>query len=218
MAITAIIFDHDGTLVDSEGIHCSIWQDLLKEDHGISFSKQEYLAHHCGVPTLTNAEVIVQQYSLNLNPEQLYEINRKRLAVWLEHNSFPLMPNARAALDKCRQAGLKMGMATGASRSEAGGSIASHQLAEYFSVVTTRDDVTNTKPAADTYKQTAQQLGVKPEHCIAIEDSSTGVQSAVAAGIACIAVENEFSDSQDLSKARWQVANLMEAVDLALSL
>ena len=217
MSFSAIIFDHDGTLVDSEGIHYNIWRELLSTDFGIKFSKQEYLNHHCGVPTLQNAETIVQQYALDLNAQQLYQRNTQAMHAWLSENSFPLFATAKPALDQCRNAGLKIGLATGASNTEANATLKGHELAEYFTAVTTKDDVEHTKPAPETYLLTAHKLGVEPQACIAIEDSSTGIASAKAAGMVCIAVSNDYSVSQDVSLADHQVDDLQQAVNLVLT-
>jgi len=218
LGIAAIIFDHDGTLVDSEGVHFTIWQQLLSDNFGIKFNKQEYLNHHCGTPTLRNAELIVQQHGLNLNPQDLCDLKQQALQVVLNRNPFPLMPFALEALDLGKQAGVKMGVATGANHSEVTSSISSHKLEDFFQTIVSKDDVDNSKPAPDTYLKAALELGVEPRECMAIEDSLTGIRAAQAAGMTCIAVTYAFSKHQDLSLADYRVDNLKQAVEIALGL
>lgn len=217
MAISGIIFDHDGTLVDSEGVHFSIWQNLLLP-YGISFSKTEYLQHHCGVPTRRNAELIVAQHELDISPEELYQKKQHEMQQWLQQQCFPAMHGARAALLQCHSAGLKIGVATGAGQLETQSSLQSHNLDSLVAAVTTREMVTNSKPAPDTYLQTLDALQLRADVCVAVEDSTTGIASAKAAGLACIAVAYDFAKGQDLSRADHYAANLLEAVAIALAL
>ncbi|SMF20789.1 haloacid dehalogenase superfamily, subfamily IA, variant 3 with third motif having DD or ED [Alteromonadaceae bacterium Bs31] len=217
MRIDAVIFDHDGTLVDSEGIHFSIWQELLAQQ-GINFHREEYLNHHCGVPSKRNAELIVERHKLNTSSQQLLTNKQQKLDAWLHDHTFPLLPLAREALQECRKAQLKIGLATGAGRNEALRTVEGHNLAQYFDTLVTKDDVKNSKPAPETYLLAARHLAVEPEHCIAIEDSSTGVASAKAAGMQCITVKYELAKNQDLSSADYHCNDLLQAVDKALTL
>lgn len=217
MALRGIIFDHDGTLVDSEGVHFSLWRDVLNP-LGISFSLEEYLEHHCGVPTLTNAQVIVDQYQLPLSAETLYQQKQAALAGWLKIQPFPLMQGAREAMVRCKSAGLRIGIATGASDTELNSSMIAHHLQPLVDASTTRDQVSHSKPAADTYTRTLKQLQLNADDVIAVEDSATGLASAKAAGLRCIVVAYAFAAGQDLSAADYTVANLSDAASLALTL
>ncbi len=217
MRIDAVIFDHDGTLVDSEGIHYAFWRELVARE-GKTFSYEEYLNHHCGVPSKQNAELICSHHQLNISPQQLLADKRQLLESWLKKQTFPLLAGAEAALGLAQKAGLKIGLATGAERREALRSLEGHSLAPYFQAVVTKDDVEFSKPAADTYLLAAQQMGVAPAHCIAVEDSTTGVASAKAAGMTCITVKYAMAKNQDLSQADYHCETLVEATEKALSL
>lgn len=217
MSLRGIIFDHDGTLVDSEGVHFSIWQEILASME-VSFTKAEYLLHYCGVPTRKNAEDLVALHKLPITAEELYQIKQQRLEQRLNATPFPSMPGARTAMAQCQQAGLKVGIATGANRFELDTSIAAHQFGDFVQATTTRDDVARSKPAPDTYLRTLDQLQLSASEAVAVEDSATGISAAKAAGMRCIAVAYEFAKGQDLSAADYQVDDLTAAAALAISL
>ena len=215
MSTLGIIFDHDGTLVDSEGIHFDIWQQLLA-GYGLDFSRQEYLDDYCGVPTLQNAQLIINQYKLALSAEQLSTRKQEAITKRLLSAPFPLMPGAKEALIYCQNAGLAIGLASGAGRAELESTLNEHQLAQFFQAVTSKDDVKNSKPAPESYLTTLKKLKLPANHCVAIEDSNTGIRSAKSAGLYCIAVTYEFAKTQDLSIADEQVISVDQAAINAL--
>lgn len=217
MSFKAIIFDHDGTLVDSEGVHFSIWHTLLK-DRNIHFTQEAYQKDHCGVPTRKNAELIVEQYETGLTAEQLCELKQEHLKAWLGKQPFPLMPMALEALQVCRDKGMKIAMATGAGDLEANATLAGHQLGSFFDAVVTKDQVRHSKPAPDTYLLAIEKLGVKASECAAIEDSFTGVAAAKAAQLTCISVAYDQAKQHDLSRADGHAKDLLDAVEKVFSL
>ncbi|VUD53191.1 Fructose-1-phosphate phosphatase YqaB [Thalassocella blandensis] len=210
MAVEGIIFDHDGTLVDSEYIHFTIWQRLL-EEFSISFTQDEYLTHYIGVPTLQAARHIIDTYSLDLSAEKLYEKNFSLTMKTLGNEPAPLMPGVEQVLDHCRAAGVRIAIASGASRSEIFTSILGHTCLNNINLVSCREDVPRNKPAPDVYLLALSKLALNSTQCVAIEDSQNGVKSAVAAGLHCIAVPNEFSHSQDFRQAHFVADNLLHA-------
>jgi HAD superfamily hydrolase (TIGR01509 family) len=83
---------------------------------------------------------------------------------------------------------LPLALASNSPRRLVDAALATARLAEAFDVIVTSDDVERSKPAPDIYLLVCERLGVPPEHVLALEDSSAGVASAKAAGLACIAV------------------------------
>ncbi len=91
MTIKAILFDHDGTLVDSETIHFEIWQVLL-EKYNVILPGVDYKKYHSGAPTSRNAEILVDQYGLSISPSYLAEEKDQSTKIFLDTLKFPLMP------------------------------------------------------------------------------------------------------------------------------
>lgn len=210
MAVEGIIFDHDGTLVDSEYIHFTIWQRLLAE-YAIEFTQEEYLAHYIGVPTLQAAQHIIATHSLEMSAEKLYEKNFSLTMRALGSEPAPLMPGVAQVIENCRTAGKRVAIASGASRSEIFTSILGHSCLNNINIISCREDVPRNKPAPDVYLLALSKLALNSTQCVAIEDSYNGVKSAVTAGLHCIAVPNQFSQSQDFSQANFIADNLLDA-------
>ncbi|NIB42591.1 HAD family phosphatase [Pseudomaricurvus alkylphenolicus] len=208
--IKGIIYDHDGTLINSEQMHYESWRDILV-DYDVDFTLQEYIREHNGVPTIRNAEIIVETYGLAVEPTDLthkkLSLARDRFAA----QPSPLMPFAKETLQNSFDAGYALAIATGAGSREIDLTMEAYGLRHFFKTIATRDDVQNSKPAPDVYLLAQERLGLKPGECVAVEDTETGIKSAKNAGLYCIAVENDFSAGQDLGEADKLEKNLAEA-------
>lgn len=211
----AIFFDHDGTLVDSEGEHCRHWQRVLTE-HGIELSADGYKETMAGIPTPTNAENLVRLHGLNVGAETLIRRKGEETRNFLSTNAFPLMPGVREAIDAVRQAGIRIGVVTGAGPHGVASTLRAYGLARFVDVTVSGEDVVRSKPAPDCYLLAMKRLGIEAKGSIAIEDTSHGVSSARAAGIACAAVPNTFSDNQDFTHADGIFGDITSAVAWAL--
>ena len=185
LTIKAVIFDHDGTLVDSEGVHCACWNSVL-HTYQQQLSYTSYCADYNGLPTLETAQRIQQKFALPISASALYELKIAALNQHLASQPFPLLPGALEALIHLAQQKFPLAIASGANRKEVLHSVAAHKLAPYFAAISTKNDVTNSKPSPDVYLHAAAQIGIEPQYCLAIEDSDTGEQSAIAAGMPCI--------------------------------
>ncbi len=187
MNIKAVLFDHDGTIVDSEFAHFEMWRDILLR-YGIEISYQEYVDHYAGIPSNTNARTIADNYSLNVEPEQLILAKAESTAKYLSKQAFPLMPGALESIRYFYDLGLKIGIVTGAGKEGISVTLKKHGLDHYISVAVSGDDVMNSKPAPDCYLLAAEKLGLQSSDCLAIEDTYNGSVSANRANIKCIGV------------------------------
>ena len=121
------------------------------------------------------------------------------------------MPDSLATIQHFNKVGLKLGIVTGAGRFDVSSTLQGHQLEHYFDVITTGEDVANSKPDPAVYLLAMERLGVKPNECVAIEDTENGIRSAIAAGLICCAVRNDYSVGHDLSVATDVFANMNDA-------
>jgi len=208
--IKAILFDYDGTLVDSEFLHFEMWVAIL-ESHGVILKVEDYIDHYAGIPTPENAAVIVDRYSLTISPSVL--ITAKSLATksFLSRKAFPLTVGARRSIDFFIEKGIKIAIVTGASRIGVDATIATNNFQGHFQTIVTGDDVKNSKPSPEGYLLAVQQLGLNVSECIAIEDSENGVAAAVSANISCVAISTTMSKSHDLNDAIKIFSDLDEA-------
>ncbi len=209
----ALIFDHDGTLVDSEQLHFQCWRTIMSQ-YGITITEAEYIRDHNGIPTLQNAEVFIKAYSLAMSPQDLCEQKQALFAAQSLNTPSPLMATVMKTLETAQKQNHKMAIATGAGKDDVQRSIAAHGLSSYFDAVATRSDVKLGKPAPDVYLLACEQLGVNPNNAFAFEDTAAGISSAKAAGLFCIAIPNDYSAQQNLNEADARCANLWEAFKL----
>lgn len=184
-SIKAVIFDHDGTLVDSEPVHWRCWTEVLRP-LGPTLSQEDYKRNLSGMPSAVSAAWLADKFNLDVNPDALLAAKQKLLRAFLTNQAFPLMPGVARLLDDLARRRIPMAVASGADRVEVHRSLAYHGLTSHFTAVATQNDVTHNKPAPDVYLHAARALGTAPEHCIAIEDSDNGEQSALAARIFCL--------------------------------
>lgn len=180
----AVLWDMDGTLVDTEPYWIAA-EYALVEEHGGTWTDEDALAL-VGNALLTAAAYIRERGGVDLEPAEIVENLLARVIAGV-HDHTPWQPGARELLGALREAGVPCALVTMSYASLAGAVVA--QLPEgTFAAVITGDEVTHGKPHPEPYLLAAQQLGVDARACVAIEDSPTGVASAEAAGCITLAV------------------------------
>ncbi|MDI5983397.1 HAD-IA family hydrolase [Halomonas sp. M4R5S39] len=200
MTIRAILFDHDGTLVDSEPVHFQMWQQIL-ERRGITLSEKMYKACYAGKPTDANAVDMVERFHLSGSHEELVSEKSTATQQRLKCTAFSLRPGVKEVLHYLYQRGVTLGVVTGAGRNGVEATLRDNALHALFSTVVSGDDVNASKPAPDVYLLAMKRLGLAASQCLAIEDTEHGVKAATGAGISCIAIPNDMTFQHDFSKA-----------------
>lgn len=204
MIIKVVLLDLDGLLVDSEPLHGKAWQKAA-EEIGTSISDEE-IKKFTGVGNIVVANFLKEKIETPLNAEDLI---KKKVAKYMALlKNIKLMPGIKELLVKVKKNHLRMAVVSGAPRSEAIPSLQYPGIFSYFDVIISQEDAKNPKPAPDAYLLAAKKLNVLPKECIALEDSETGVASARAAGVYCIAVPNEYSKNQNFSKANLKIESI----------
>ena len=180
----AVLWDMDGTLVDTEPYWIAAEHEIV-EEHGGTWS-DEFAHQLVGNDLLVSATFIKDNSAVEWEPERIIdELLLRVIARVREH--VPWRPGARELLEALRAQGVPSALVTMSWRSLADAVL--DALPEgTFAVVVTGDEVSHGKPHPEPYRAAARQLGVSPEDCVAIEDSPTGVRSAVAAGVPTLAV------------------------------
>ena len=212
MTLRAILFDHDGTLVDSEPTHHRLWAQVLS-NYGVSLSREQYRLHYAGVPTPANARDVVRRFALPDSPETLAAAKNEATRAYLKSEPFPMMPGALRAIAALHGLGLKLAVVTGAGSEGVKATLAAHQLEKCFSAIVSGDDVRNSKRAPDCYLLALDRLGLRAEECLALEDTEHGVAAAVGAGIRCLALPSPMSSHHDFSRATAVLGGMDESVE-----
>jgi HAD superfamily hydrolase (TIGR01509 family) len=178
----AVIFDLDGTLVDTEPLHRRSWEIALAE-LGRPMPDGEYALHFSGRP---GREICRDRLRMSATETAAtVELVTRRYWELAAGNLSPL-PGLPAFLERIR--GVPTAIATSAHRSSALRVLAEIGLADTFDAVVTVDEVTHGKPHPEIFLTAAAKLGVTPARCLAFEDAAAGLASARAAGMTCVGI------------------------------
>lgn len=207
--IKGVVFDLDGVLVDTEYFQWQGWVEALKP-YGKSISKKEYLKYAGKQGNAIEAELI-NDFNLTVAKHSLLAKKEPLLIKWFHEKQLQLMPYAREAVEYFLKKKLQLACASGGPRNEVELKLQKVGLLASFQNVVSGTDVKKGKPFPDIYLLAVKNLGLKPENCIAFEDTQYGVASAKAAGLTCFAIPSEYSSQQDFSQADGTFTNLQEA-------
>ncbi|MCU0708205.1 MAG: HAD-IA family hydrolase [Pirellula sp.] len=187
-AAQGVIFDCDGTLVDSMPVHYVAWHRTMS-DVGIRFDEDRFYALG-GMPSHRIIQLLSQEQ--NVAVDALQTAHRKELAfLELLHLLERIEPVVQVA-EKLR--GLKpIAVASGGFREIILRQLEQVRMADWFDVVVTAEDTTKHKPEPDVFLESASRLGVVPEACLVFEDSDLGIEAARRAGMEWIDVRSFFS-------------------------
>jgi HAD superfamily hydrolase (TIGR01509 family) len=163
-----------------------------------------------GMSTAEWAAYLTSELGVRLTPDQVARVVIEKMAArYREH--LPLLPDAGPAVRRLA-ARWPLGLASSAPASLIETVLAAAELADCFGVVMSTEQVPRGKPAPDIYLAVARRLGFAPGECAAVEDSSNGLKSAAAAGLAVIAVPHPRypPDPAALARARLVLKDLSE--------
>ncbi|KZN59994.1 hypothetical protein N474_06255 [Pseudoalteromonas luteoviolacea CPMOR-2] len=209
MSIQALLFDFDGTLVDSETLHYLSWCEVLKPFQ-VFIDELTFCTEFSGVPTVKTGHILQQRYALSKAGSKLAQEKNLQFIETAKTHKPVLMPHARDVLSACAQK-FKLALVTGSTIAEAMPVLSHYGLLELFDCVICKDDVEHPKPNPEPYQKAMQQLNVSAHQVIALEDSHTGLTSAVDAGIRTIVIPHQHSKDQDFLKATWICDSLESA-------
>lgn len=184
-AFDAVVFDLDGTLVDTEAL-CNAAGFEACAALGVPVSRA-FFEGLAGIDDRTRATLIEAETGVPVDYAAfLAEWDRRCTRRFQE--GIPVKDGAVALLDRLAGAGLPLALATSSRRGPAAEKLEGAGLARYFPVVVTFDDVAAPKPAPDAYLEAARRLGHPPARLLAFEDSETGARAARAAGLTVVQV------------------------------
>ena len=216
--IKAVIFDCDGTLVDSEGSHFLAWRQAVQKWGG-DLTSDEYL-HYVGKPGPVIAQLLADKAGCDC-VEELFADKKEYFWVYLNKGLPPIegtVAFVRRLVEEKERHGLKIALASATIKPEILSNLKSLGLETAFDVVLSgHEDLTDykdpdgvNKPKPYIYLHAAKLMGVKPSECVVIEDSNTGLLAGVNAGCITIAIPNSYTQHQDLSKATLKLETLAD--------
>ena len=186
-----LIFDLDGTLIDSNGVWVEVDKTFLSR-RGAPYTQAYYegVAH----TILQNCAIFTKEY-LGLE-ESCEEI----IAEWMElaagqYQKVLLKPGVREYLEKCRSAGHRMAVFTACVPEHCRAAMEAHHLEPYFEQVIYAQELGEDKRSPAIFRHVAKMLGVRPDECVLFDDSLTACKAAKAAGMTVVGVYDPFFQS-----------------------
>jgi HAD superfamily hydrolase (TIGR01509 family) len=206
----AVLWDMDGTLIDSEPYWMKSEGAFAKANNS-PWSEQDGL-NLVGMSLYDSSKIIKEKVGSDLEPEQIIEKLTDEVTAQLK-NEILWRPGAKELLMLLRKKKIKTALVT-MSMHRMAKQVADSLGFEGFDVIVAGDDVLHGKPHPEAYLKAAELLGVKPEDCVAFEDSISGLRSAEAAGTKAVGVKNIVEIPAQPGRILWPTLEGVSLSDL----
>ncbi len=214
--IKGIIFDMDGVLVDSESYYFDAFIRIIEKDGSKvdrdSFKKIVGKSHE------DSLAMVGEYYDENFSGEEFLE----KFEILYRNENFNfknlIFPYVKPLLEKLKNDGYKIGLASSSMKDVILRAVEDCGIKDYFQVISSGEDFFESKPNPEIYLTTARKMGLKPEECVAVEDSFSGIKSGKRAGMKVIArKDTEFDINQEeadfIIKDMMLVPNIIKIID-----
>jgi beta-phosphoglucomutase family hydrolase len=201
--VSAIIFDMDGLMFDTERLVINAWEKVGKE-FGIDISK-DIVIETMGLNVLGTEKVFKKHLGDDF---PFYEIRGKRVKYvmdFIEKNGVPVKPGLYELLELLEQMKIQKAVATSTEREKACKVLTFAGVVERFDSIVYGDEIKNGKPNPDIFLKAAEHLGVSPEKCIVLEDSENGIKAAYKAGMYPIMIPDVKQPSAEVSGMAFKI-------------
>lgn len=218
--LTAVIFDFDGIIVDTEPIHYRAFQDVL-QPLGLGYTWEDYLESYIGFDDRDAFREVFRVSGRTLDEQALAELMERKAVAFEEIVQLGVKPYPGVLeLVRSLTGTIPLALCSGALTRDIAPILDMLGIQGAFDVQVTADDVAASKPDPESYSLAVQRLAgrfpdlaITPGNCLAIEDTPSGIASALAAGVKVLAVANSYG-AERLTGAV-HVAESLEGIDLA---
>lgn len=209
MPFKAALFDMDGVIVDTEPLHRKAYFEMFKH-YDLKVSDELYNSF-TGNATLKVCQDLINHFELNCHPQELIDKKRERFKHLFDtDDEFDLIPGVRKLIENYHQNGIKMVLASSASRNTINWVFDRFALKDYFIDALSGAELKASKPHPEIFQLAAKKAEEPVENCIVIEDSTNGIKAAHAAGIYCVAYKSAHSKNQQYELAQKVIADYRE--------
>lgn len=195
--VRGVLWDLDGTLVDSGELHWWAWRDVLGAD-GVTITMEQFLDSF----GQKNDRILRTWLGADATPERIDHLGERKESAFRRlaatHGLEPL-PGAAAWLERLHDAGWKQAIASSAPRANVQVMLRALSLERWFDAIVSAEDVTHGKPDPEVFLTAAARLGVTPASSVVVEDAAAGIEAARRAGIRSIGVTSGPPLEADLS-------------------
>lgn len=200
--VKAVIFDLDGTLVNSMWMWKSIDVEYLeKKGIAVPADIQAFQEELEGMGFTETAVFFKKRFQIE---DSLEKIKKTWIDMAEEKycNEVPLKPGVKEFLEELKNRSIRVGISSSNSRKLIETVLKAHHIEEYFDCITTCCEVANSKPAPDVYLKTAEGLQIAPKDCLVFEDVPMGIMAGKNAGMQVCAVDDAYSKRQEAEKRK----------------
>lgn len=190
--LEAVIFDYDGTILDSEQTYYDVMKVLVKKHTGRELDKLDYIHNVSGTSVEQCKKYIMTTYNLS---EEEYSIVEKDIENTMreEIKHSKILPYIEETFKLLKENNIKIGIASNGTLEHIIEGLKEKDLYKYIDDIVTKYDVENGKPAPDIYLYAADRLGVDIKNCVAVEDSKPGATAASKSGAYLILQTNDIT-------------------------
>ena len=185
----AVLWDMDGTLIDSEEFHWISWRNALATE-GIAITREQFLSSF----GQRNDSILPQWLGAGATPERMEKIANAKEELYrrrVRRNGISPLPGVTNWLHRLHQEGWLQAIASAAPRANVDAVLEALSATHIFQAIVSAKDVHRGKPDPEVYLTAAARVGVPPERCIVVEDAVAGVEGARRAGMKCIGVSRD---------------------------
>lgn len=212
--IKALVFDKDGLLFDSERMVQRSW-NYAGEKLGYGEQFGNHIYNTIGFNVVRREAYFRTQVDENFPMEEFGKLSRAYFLEIEEKEGIPMKKGVMELIHYAKRRGMKIAVATSSSKVHSERVLNAHHIFELLDASIYGDMVKHSKPDPEIYLGASDLLGVPPEHCMALEDSPAGIESAYAAGMVTVMIPDMVEPSKDiLEKVHFLRNNLLEIIDV----
>lgn len=207
----AVIFDMDGLMFDTEFLVVKAW-DKVGQDLGVG--KLGFMINKAlGTNADKTRELFYEEFKGKVDYDQVTKLSREYIYDYYDKNGIPVKEGLYELLDYLKEKKYKLAVASSSRRESVLHHIEDAKVTDYFDAIVCGDMIKKSKPAPDIYLKAAEELGVDPSECIALEDSPNGIRSANNAGMKVIMVPDLVKPDKEISDIIYlKLDNLKQAI------
>lgn len=207
----AFLFDFDGVITDSEPYVFEVLKQMIKDNFGIELPYSD-INMTIGCSDRKVAEYIANEYHIDYSVELSEKLKKNYPDYYFEYGGIKPFPYLRDLLSILKDRGRKVAIVSSTDRAHLEAALSRMGLSGFIDTIISGSDVQNKKPSPEPYLKGLEALSVDKQDAVVIEDSPTGIQSAVNAGIDCIGFEGS-EVKQDTEKASIIIASYKEMIE-----
>jgi HAD superfamily hydrolase (TIGR01509 family) len=214
MDITAVVFDMDGVLLDTETMSDRTWESACDE---LGLAGSMGIVNECrGCNRTDTMDILRRHFGADFDASRFLDRTSELFHEMEAREGIPVMKGAAEALSYLKHAGYRLALASSTRGVTVRRQLAAAGLIGYFETLTTGDMVTHSKPDPEIYRLACASLSVPPQSCAAVEDSPNGIRSAHSAGLSCIMVPDKIQPDSSVKPLLWKLLSSLDQISSVL--